>query len=128
MTGRFLVALIGVITGFALTQVASAADMPTKAPVYSPPPPPVYGWTGPYIGLSLGWIGSYNRITDVDGLQGPAGEQHKYHSSGITGGVYAGYNWQVTNWVLGVEGDFSGTSAKSSVVIDDDDFDSSATT
>jgi hypothetical protein len=35
MTGRFLVALIGGITGLALTQIASAADLPRKAPAYT---------------------------------------------------------------------------------------------
>ena len=31
---------------------------------------------------------------------------HSLNSSGGLGGVHAGYNWQVTNWLLGVEADW----------------------
>jgi outer membrane immunogenic protein len=41
---------------------AFAADMATRAPVYTkaPPPVPIYNWTGFYIGGNAGWIGSAN--------------------------------------------------------------------
>src|SRR6476661_3117544 len=42
--------------------IASAADLPRKAPAYVPPPaPPPLTWTGCYLGGNVGWIGS--RIT-----------------------------------------------------------------
>ena len=37
----------------AVTQVASAADLPTKAPITSPSPL-AYNWTGFYIGINAG--------------------------------------------------------------------------
>src|SRR5262245_19760638 len=39
--------------------LASAADLPRKAPpAYIPPPaPPPITWTGCYIGANIGWIG-----------------------------------------------------------------------
>ncbi|HEX5515989.1 MAG TPA: porin family protein, partial [Pseudolabrys sp.] len=36
-------------------QVASAADMPVKAP-RAPAPPPVYNWTGFYVGGHVGYL------------------------------------------------------------------------
>ena len=45
---------------------AMAADMPSKAPAYLPPPA-VYNWTGFYVGLNGGY--SWGR-TDVDYSQG----------------------------------------------------------
>lgn len=109
---------IAIVSAVALAQVASAADLPRKAPAFVPPAP-VYAWTGPYIGASVGWIGSYNRVTDVDGFQDAVGTEHTYDRSGVTGGLYVGYNWQMTNWLLGVEADASGASVKSSHVLDD---------
>ena len=112
--------LFAVLASLGIVNIASAADMPARAPVYKAPAAVVAAsWTGPYLGLNVGWIGSYNRVTDIEGLQDDPGTVHRYHKSSVTGGVYAGYNWQVTNWVLGVEADFSGASAKSSHVLDD---------
>ena len=34
---------------------ANAADLPMPAPVYKAPPPPVYNWTGCYIGGGGGY-------------------------------------------------------------------------
>ncbi|MGA7165579.1 MAG: hypothetical protein WBX37_16745, partial [Pseudolabrys sp.] len=56
---------VSIVTVFAiaLTQMAMAADLPRKAPAYTPPLPPVFN-------------------------------------------AQAGYNWQINNWVLGIEADF----------------------
>ena len=51
---RLSAALISGVSTIALTQVASAADLPQKAPAYTPPPP-VYNWTGFYIGGHVGY-------------------------------------------------------------------------
>ena len=45
---------IATVSFIALTQMASAADLPRKAPVYTPPPPPVFSWTGFYVGGDIG--------------------------------------------------------------------------
>jgi outer membrane immunogenic protein len=78
--------------------VSDAADAP-RPPVYRvPPPPPYYLWSGFYAGahVGAGWVS--------DGGGG-----------GFVGGGQVGYNYQVNNWVFGLEGDFSGTSIGNSV-------------
>ena len=49
---RNALALIAGASVLGLASVASAADLPRKAP--PPPPPPVFSWTGFYIGAHIG--------------------------------------------------------------------------
>src|SRR6516164_6857402 len=99
------VVLVGVLVS-ALGGVASAADVPVKAPYSAPPAPPAYyTWTGFYIGGNLG--GAWSRGSVDDSLFGlSASASH----SGFIGGGQLGFNYQFTNIVLGVEWDFDGTS------------------
>jgi outer membrane immunogenic protein len=77
-----------------LTSVSAAsegADV-SSGPAYLPPASPipfVYNWTGFYVGAhaGVGW-------SDGD--------------SGFIGGGQVGFNYQINQWVLGVEGDFAG--------------------
>lgn len=89
---------------------AHAADLstpPAKAPAYAAPPIYVYTWTGFYLGGSLGGAWSHANWTDpVSGLS------DNVSSSGFMGGGQFGYNWQIGPWVLGAEGDFTGTSLR----------------
>ena len=81
-----------------LTSASAAsegADV-SGGPTYPPPPPPipfVYNWTGFYAGAhaGVGW-------SDGDGSG----------SGGFVGGGQIGFNYQINQWVLGVEGDFAG--------------------
>jgi outer membrane immunogenic protein len=106
---------------------AFAADMPLKAPM-APPPAPVYSWTGFYIGGNVGWLGM-DRVnltaTPNDAATaaafGPclaAGACPNFigntRGNGVIGGGQIGYNWQVQNWVLGIEADAQGTGARTS--------------
>ena len=79
-----------------------AARMPAKAPAMMP----VYNWTGFYIGANLGGAWTNDVI---------AGR----NTSGVIGGGQIGYNWQPvgSNWVLGLEADFQGSSQKESVTV-----------
>ena len=118
---RFSVALLAAVSTIAITQSASAADMPTKAPAYMGPVA-VYNWTGFYVGAhaGAGW-GSNGSQSATDPAAGPVfggfdpvtfGTSAKL---GAVGGIQLGYNWQVApTWLLGVEGDFSFTSLKNS--------------
>src|SRR5262245_48972676 len=91
-----------------LTAAALAADL---RPVYkSPPPaaapPPIlYNWSGFYIGghAGVGWADSAD--------------------TAFVGGGQIGYNWQFApNWLIGIEGDLSGTSfSRSSSTVTDVD-------
>jgi outer membrane immunogenic protein len=94
---------------------AQAADLPA-APVYKAPPPAPsgYNWTGFYVGLNAGgaW-GSSAITTTLNPTPNPpnnaavaAADSPTINSSGFTGGIQAGYNWQTGNFVLGVEADF----------------------
>jgi outer membrane immunogenic protein len=94
---------------------AMAADMPLK---FLPPPAPVYNWTGCYVGGNLGgiWRDTDNVLVGiVDGGSGvgaavTAGAIPTAFDVGgvnwIVGGQ-AGCNYQIANWVIGAETDFS---------------------
>src|SRR5262249_54896635 len=43
--------LLGSMLAAVIAAPALAADMPAKAPVYKAPPPPVWSWTGFYVGV-----------------------------------------------------------------------------
>src|SRR5262245_7911864 len=99
--------------------VASAADLPRKAPAMLPAPPP-FSWTGFYIGGhgGAGWgtnETSFNSICPTGGtcipLFGNAFAQTQIN--GWLAGGTVGYNWQVNPWfVVGIEGDFTWTDIK----------------
>ena len=93
-------------------------------------------WSGLYAGVHLGvgqaagggteawnWLTNYptGTLVGVNGgpltaLTAPAsfangfGNRAAYSSTGVLGGVQAGYNWQSGRLVVGIEGDFSGSS------------------
>ena len=95
---RFHALLLGCVFIPAFAVSASAADYPIKAP----PPAyhtPYFSWTGFYAGINggYGWSDSF-----ADNAHG-----------GVFGGQL-GYNWQIGSFVLGVEGDFQGTTIKAS--------------
>jgi outer membrane immunogenic protein len=77
------------------------------------------GWTGPYVGLSLGgqWTDTSWTTTSIelgsDPLRTGNPATAGLDGSGFRIGGYAGYSWQVApNWVLGVEGDIGWDDAK----------------
>ena len=106
------------LAGMALTAatVASApvlaAELPqSPAPAYEAVPAPQQSidWTGLYVGGNLGWaFGQFdNKAGNNTGLGVDA--------NGIAGGLYTGYNFQVTpNIVVGAEADFSLTDLEKS--------------
>lgn len=97
-------------------QVASAADMPTKAPAYAPVAPIGYNWTGFYVGGQIGggWFSSQT-TTVSPSASFPAGfVQGTIDGSGFLGGGYAGYNYQINQFVIGIDGDYSWADLKGS--------------
>jgi outer membrane immunogenic protein len=93
-----------------------AADMPFKTP--SPPPAPFFTWTGCYLGGSLGgiWRPTNNvSIGLADGGSGAAAlaaaaslpTAFDVGSSGWIVSGQTGCNYQASNWVFGIETDFS---------------------
>jgi outer membrane immunogenic protein len=91
----------------ALVSGARAADLPAKAPTLTPAP--VFSWTGFYVGahFGAGWgTGEANLVLPA------ALPLTSTNVNGWLGGVQAGYNHQIGQWVLGIEGDFSWADIK----------------
>jgi len=92
---------------------ASAADLAYKAP--PPIVAPVWSWTGFYAGLHVGGGWSDSSITQRNDFF-PGFDTASFGSSnqaGVVGGGQIGYNWQFApNWLLGIEGDISGTGIR----------------
>ncbi len=107
---NILVALISAIAAVAFSQAASAADMATKAPPL-PPAPVALNWTGLYVGGTFGGVWGRSDHCDT-----PAFCTAPINVDGITGGGTVGYNWQSSNWVYGLETDFSGSNARGTTV------------
>jgi outer membrane immunogenic protein len=94
-------------TAAAIGAVSSvqAADMPLKAP--PPPPPPPFSWMGFYIGGNLGAAWGTRHVNDTF-----TGLDFSRSSDGVfIGGGQIGYNWQMNNFVLGIEWDFDGAGS-----------------
>jgi outer membrane immunogenic protein len=97
---------------------AFAADMALKAPAYTPQAAPT--WTGFYIGANggYGWSQSsttadpFQNFTTATPVIPPFGISQQL--SGALAGVQLGYNYQMSSWVLGVEGDFDGAGLNNS--------------
>jgi outer membrane immunogenic protein len=128
---KFLIAAVAFV---ALAGPALAADMApapyTKAPAVIPPP--VYSWTGWYVGVNGGYIdrnganvygtpvandGSTGAATPYAGLIAAAVTNNVGRSSGGLGGGQVGYNWEINKAVFGFEADIDGVSAKSSTTV-----------
>jgi outer membrane immunogenic protein len=95
---------------------AQAADLPSRKgppPAYLPPPP-MFTWTGFYVGLNLGggWRDTNNNNNNWGWGGGWGGwGNNNNNSGGVVGGGQIGYNYQFSPWlVLGLETDFQGTS------------------
>jgi outer membrane immunogenic protein len=102
------IALVAGVSMVAFTPIASAADIPVKAPVYKAPVVVGYSWTGLYLGLNAGVGVSGTRATAPapSTLANARADQSNIFKAGFTGGVQAGYNYQFApNWVAGIEGD-----------------------
>jgi outer membrane immunogenic protein len=113
--------VLGASFSVGIVGIASAADMPLKAP-----PAPVvvpYSWTGCYVGVEGG--GSWGRdrarsngtnngvVNGTDGALKTASDI----SGGLVGGTL-GCNYQWKQWVFGIEGDgsWSGERGSSNLV------------
>jgi outer membrane immunogenic protein len=91
---------------------AMAADLPSRkeAPVYIAPAP-VYSWTGFYVGAEFGGQWGQNTTSLVNNFtQNTLLTTGNYNTSGVVGGGLIGYNYQINQFVLGVEGDLTGSS------------------
>lgn len=112
---RFQCALLATVAVVAFASGASAADMPVKAPVKAP----LYNWSGFYIGGNAGYGWARDERRDYGGplaywtpFPPAGGGTQTINPQGAVYGGHIGYNWQSANWVLGIEGQFNGTTLK----------------
>jgi outer membrane immunogenic protein len=123
--------LLSTVAFAALAGSAFAADLPTTK---APPPPvyvapvPAFTWTGFYMGADIGADFGSTNLHNI--FTGATATLHSLDTSGVMGGGYVGYNFALGQGglfgtglfggnflgggvVLGVEGDFQGTSNSS---------------
>jgi outer membrane immunogenic protein len=126
---RVLLSAVGFVA-LGLAGSAGAADLapaPAPAPVYRAPvvAAPLYNWSGFYIGAHVGggWAGNQSTEIAPGTAAFPVGTVFtKNNLSGVLGGVQGGFNWQVSSFVVGVEGEYSwadinGSATTNSVVL-----------
>jgi outer membrane immunogenic protein len=108
--------LLATTSTLALVGFAAAADLPV-----TPPPVPVFTWTGVYLGGQIGyaWAKDNGNLSN-QGRLGPVIVPSAFASSasssqGVLGGAHIGYDWQVNQWVLGLRGEVDGTSLRKTV-------------
>jgi outer membrane immunogenic protein len=103
-----------------------AADMAVKAPAAQ-----AYNWEGLYIGGNVGWLGIEGVSlsgTPADGdtlaFLGPCSAAGacptglgSANANSVTGGGQFGFNWQIRNWVVGVEADLQASSGDASSTV-----------
>jgi outer membrane immunogenic protein len=99
--------------------VIALIEVPAMA---APPPTPVpaaFSWAGLYIGVNVGgdWQRASSASTEIPGghlglipLENVVGTGSD-SSGDIAGGGQIGYNWQIKEFLLGVEADFDALSA-----------------
>ena len=95
---------------------AQAADLPDfQEPVIAPVIAPVFSFAGFYVGANVGYINAeIERADRTEGIvfnngAGTFFDDDDDGRDGVIAGVQAGFNAQFNQFVLGVEGDISGT-------------------
>src|ERR1700704_3909421 len=91
---------------------AFAADLPARMEPIAPVAyVPSFSWTGFYLGGSLGWVRTSPDYTTGAVLLGtPFIVSSASDKNGLSYGVLGGYNYQMGQLVLGIEGDFAGST------------------
>jgi outer membrane immunogenic protein len=104
MRGKSIVAAAMVV--LAGPTGALAADIPALSPP-APSPPVTYNWTGIYIGINGGYGTGNSNWSD-----GPVGTTGSFTTSGYLIGGSIGVNYQIGEYVFGIEGDGDWTNLK----------------
>ena len=96
---KYLLASVAAL-GLVAAGAASAADLPSrKGPVVAPVYVPAFTWTGFYVGANAGYgwgnvnANGFANVGDLDGF---------------VGGGQVGYNYQMGQFVVGLEADLQG--------------------
>jgi len=113
---RMLLLGMSMVAAVMLGSAAQAADMPVKAPPIAAPV--MYNWTGVYIGAHIGgaWRGGngHDHFDSAhDCISWVCFDDNGFgrHNGRFIGGGQIGYNYQVSQWVWGIEGQISGVAS-----------------
>jgi outer membrane immunogenic protein len=144
MLKKLLMASVGVVVFAGSAALADDLRSGASPPIYVPPP---FTWTGVYLGGQIGYawgndhasVNAFNPGTPgtpgvacspntevcvpIPGtpgipplfLSGPFGSSPQ----GVIGGAHIGYNLQLTQWVIGLEGSVEGTSLSKTIGVGD---------
>lgn len=118
--------VIAVFAALTAAPAAFAADLPSPAPVYTKTTVPgANDWTGFYAGGNVGYgLGNANQDLSVSEADtqflGPPipllSTTNTGKFNGAIAGAQAGYNWQIRNFLLGVETDIQASGQRGSTV------------
>ncbi len=103
--------LTAAVTLAVFTAMSPAGAAPRSVPLWS--------WTGFYVGGNLGysWGNDSGPITLSDSVLGPLSSVSGNTAlDGIIGGGQTGYNWQIANWVYGLEADIQASGQRGNAI------------
>lgn len=105
--------LAGAVGLVGMIGAAQAADIPARPYYKAPPPPPVFNWTGFYVGVAGGWTQLETTLTDTGGTT-----TGNLRDDGWLIGGTIGWNWQRpgSSFVWGIEGDLSYVDVRPNLV------------
>ena len=99
---------------------AFAADLPARTYTKAAPiiMAPIYSWTGFYVGGHVGYGWGSEDWTRIDGSGGEEGngQVRSFKPDGFLAGGQVGFNYQVNQWVFGIEGAMSWSDVKGGFV------------
>jgi outer membrane immunogenic protein len=100
-----------VVSTIAFGGAALAADLPsTQPPPVYIPLPPVFTWTGHYIGGQAGYTWGTSATTATNSATGDVVGLPNYDADGFVGGLHHGYNYQISQFVIGYEHSIDGST------------------
>ena len=115
---RMSIAAVAAVSTVAFAQIASAADMPTKAPIVRAPATVAANWTGFYVNGGIGygmWAADTTTQNPLTGLCRLCANQEQ-GGKGWLGVIGIGYDYHFApSWLVGVFGDYNFSSLKGSI-------------
>jgi outer membrane immunogenic protein len=119
MIFRFITAVGAALSPLAMSFAAQAADLGQR-PYYKAIPraahaAAIYNWTGLYVGGHIGYgLSSASGLYDQADAAGPT-DLSGLKLNGLVAGGQLGFNWQISNFVVGVEADASYATVKRTI-------------
>jgi len=101
----------------AIALTLSGASSAMAADLVTPAPAAAYDWSGFYLGGVMGYGWGKDRTTEYDTATGAAnGMFFDYNPKGMVGGLKAGVNYQMSDFVLGAEADIEMTDIQGTFI------------